>query len=95
MDRYWYMRVTLYKKRKLHQKKINQLMAQAFIPNPENKPIAHHINHVTNDNRIENLMWFTIQENTKEWWDFGRIVTEKHRESARRIGKLNRKLPIK
>lgn len=44
-------------------KKIHRLIAEAFIPNPENKPCIDHINTIRHDNRIENLRWATYKEN--------------------------------
>lgn len=44
-------------------KYIHRLMAEAFIPNPDNKPYVDHINTIKGDNRLENLKWVTVFEN--------------------------------
>ena len=43
--------------------KIHRLVAQSFIPNPENKLEVNHINEIKNDNRFFNLNWMTSLEN--------------------------------
>ena len=63
IDKYGYLSIDLHKNghRKIH--KIHRLVAQAFIPNPENKPTVNHINEIKADNRVENLEWMTYREN--------------------------------
>lgn len=50
---------------------MHRLVAQAFIHNPNNKPVVNHINHKKDDNRVENLEWVTVAENTQDAYDNG------------------------
>jgi len=62
-DKKGYSRIRLSKNGKKSNKSVHRLLAQAFIPNPDNKPQVDHINRITDDNRLKNLRWVTHSQN--------------------------------
>lgn len=58
-----YLTVSLSVRGKVTKKYIHRLVAEAFIPNPNNKQEVNHLNLKKNDNSLENLEWNTKQEN--------------------------------
>lgn len=58
-----YMVTDLFKDGIRKHVKTHRLVAEAFIPNPDNKPFIDHINRDRLDNRVENLRWVTKTEN--------------------------------
>lgn len=61
-------------------RRVHILIAEAFIENPNNYPIVGHKNNIKIDNRVENLYWTTISENTKKAYDDGLAVNAKRYE---------------
>ena len=62
-DKNGYELVNLYKNGKMKTVYVHRLVAEAFIPNTDNKPCIDHINCVRDENRVENLKWCTHKEN--------------------------------
>lgn len=58
-----YLSVSLYKDNIQTTNTIHRLVAQSFIPNPENKPEVNHIDEDKLNNMVSNLEWMTPKEN--------------------------------
>lgn len=58
-----YLRVTLSKDGIHKSILVHRLVATAFLPNPNSKPMIDHIDRNKHNNRIDNLRWCTISEN--------------------------------
>lgn len=68
-----YYKVSLWVNGKNVSKVVHRLVAEAFIPNPENKPVPNHLDGNTLNNDVRNLEWATFSENTQHAYDTGLI----------------------
>ena len=62
-DKDGYHKVCLYKKGKAKTFRIHRLVAEAFIPNPNNLPVVNHRDECKTNNCVENLEWCSIEYN--------------------------------
>ena len=61
-----YLKVALFKNGKSKQFFVHRLVAEAYIPNPDNLPQVDHIDNDKNHNHINNLQWITNRDNCRK-----------------------------
>lgn len=85
-----YLTVDLYKDNKPHKVTVHRLLAEAFIPNPENKPCIDHKDGNRQNNALSNLRWATYSENNSRFRTNGvrseRIKVEHYTEIRKKRG---------
>ena len=96
-----YLLVGLYKQQKRDRKLLHRLVAEAFIPNPENKPEIDHINTIKTDNTVflnedgsinyekTNLRWVTKKENMNNPLTKTKMQINARKHSKGKYGKEN------
>lgn len=80
-----YQRVSFSGGGKIKAKRIHRLIAEYFIPNPNNLPLVRHLNDNKDDNRIENLAWGTSKQNSEDRfkngnWPKGKVTASVAKE---------------
>lgn len=91
-DKY-YLKVSLYLNRKFKNFKVHRLVAQAFIPNPNNLPQVNHIDGNKSNNNVNNLEWCDNSHNVKEAYRLG-LIKPTHSGCFKKGQNKNQELPI-
>lgn len=60
-----------------HTFTVHRIIAETFIPNPQNLPCVNHIDGNKHNNRVENLEWVSYSENLKHAFDAGLFQSNK------------------
>lgn len=92
-----YYVVGLAKSGRTRQHYVHRLVAQAFIPNPENLKFVNHKDGDKLNNKVDNLEWCTIEYNNRHAFKNGLIKIAKGRENKMfgRYGKnANKSKPV-
>ena len=66
-----YMKTMILVDGKYKTVKMHRLVAQAFIPNPENKPQVNHKDGTKENNAADNLEWITNRDNAHHALEHG------------------------
>lgn len=82
-DEFGYSRVRLNLNKEKLTKRVHRLVAEAFIPNLENKPQVNHIDGDKRNNSEINLEWTTNSDNQKHAIKTGLKTVKKGKDSPR------------
>lgn len=80
-----YYSVCLVKHNKPKTYRLHRIVAQAFIPNPDNKPQVNHIDGDKSNNKAENLEWCTQSENMKHAFRIGLCNNKRNGQGIRAV----------
>ena len=92
--KYGYIQVSVYYKRKMYKKYVHRLVAQAFIPNPDNLPMVNHKDEDKSNCMVDNLEWCDAKYNSTYGTARERMYEAKHRKTIlkRELEKKKREL---
>ncbi|MHC5373615.1 HNH endonuclease [Enterococcus sp. LJL120] len=69
---------------------IHRLVAETFLPNPDNLPVVNHIDGNKGNPKLTNLEWVTFSDNAIHAFETGlHVISDKHRNADSKIGAIN------
>lgn len=92
MDNHGHLGVCLYRNGERYYKYIHRLVAEAFIPNPNNLPVVRHVYDIPAYNETEDLLWGTHKDNNSDAISNGRAYIPT--DDDRRKGNLDKMMAI-
>jgi hypothetical protein len=87
-DKFGYSSVRFGRGNNRTKRMVHNLLARAFIPNPENKTQVNHIDFNPNNNSLSNLEWTTPKENVAHSMRHGRRAKKLNKDKVLTIKKL-------
>ncbi|ALO80891.1 NUMOD4 domain-containing protein [Enterococcus faecalis] len=81
-----YLHVILSKNNRTKTVRIHRLVAEAFIPNQDNKPQVNHIDGDRYNNNVKNLEWLTCKENIVHAYDYlGKVASTTNAHNSNKV----------
>lgn len=85
-----YLTIDLYKENKSTKVTLHRLLAEAYIPNPSNKPCIDHKDGNRQNNSLSNLRWASYSENNSRFNTIGvrseRVKVTHYNEKRKKRG---------
>ena len=96
IDRYGYEITTIYLEAKSKTVKVHRMVAECYLPNPDNKPQVNHLDGSKLNNNVDNLAWVTGKENAqhaveKGLWDLTKQTEALNKYTSSPEGKAHAK----
>lgn len=77
-----YLYISFWKHNRQQSRTVHRLVAEAYIPNPDNKPIVNHLDANRSNPHKDNLEWRTQSENVKHAYNLGNMSAKRNFSTA-------------
>ena len=76
----------LYKNKNYHHFLVHRLVAETFIPNPDNLPEVNHKDENKQNNYVDNLEWCTAKYNT----NYGNCIAKRANSKKKPVQRIDK-----